>query len=127
MNKKILIVDDEADLLALVSRGLQRAGYAVTGASDGREALALAGKIMPDLVILDIYLPYVNGDEITRDLRKDEKLKHVPVLLISSVLEGLAELAAERGADGYLHKPFELEELLAMVKKHCHLPEGGKL
>ncbi len=117
MAKKILVVDDEADLRLMVSRGLAKRGYEVTGGKDGREALEQARRLLPDLIILDIFLPFMNGDDVVRALKKDEKLKQIPVILISSVPEGLDEKAAASGADAYLHKPFALEELAGLVNK----------
>ncbi|MEI7528083.1 MAG: response regulator [Elusimicrobiota bacterium] len=117
MAKKILIVDDEPDLLTLVSYGLDKKGCKVFCSRDGREALAMTAQHMPDLVILDVNLPVINGDEVAWMLKKDEKLKHIPVILISSVAESLSEKAEASGADAYLTKPFELEELTGLVKK----------
>ncbi len=122
MAKKILVVDDEADLLLMVSRGLEKRGYEVSDAKNGRDALALARQLVPDLLILDIYLPFMNGDEVAREVKQDEKLKHIPVILISSVSEGLTEKVDESGADAFLHKPFDLEELVSLVKRYCPLP-----
>ena len=115
---KILLVDDEPALLFLVSHGLKRRGYEVFTGKDGGEALALAPQLMPDLIILDVNLPVMNGDEVVRIIKNDEKLKHIPVFLISSVTEGLGERAAACGADEWLNKPFELGTLCGMMKKY---------
>ena len=119
MLKKIMVIDDEPDLLLLVSCSLDNRGYEIFGGGDGREALALALRLMPDLMILDVNLPRMNGDEVARIFKNDEKMKHIPVVLISSVTEGLKEKAEKSGADAYLSKPFELEEFVALVKKFC--------
>lgn len=116
MAKKILVVDDEPDLLDVVLTRLEVTGYEVFGGTDGRQALELARKIMPDLIILDIYLPEIKGDEVAKILKSDEKLKHIPIILISATTVSIALLAKESGADGYLTKTFEPEELIAMVK-----------
>ena len=116
---KILLIDDEPDLLALVSHGLKRKGYEVYGGRDGREALVMAPQLMPDLIILDVGLPVINGDEVALIFKNDEKLKHIPIILISTVHVGLIEKTKKCGAEAYLPKPFELAELLAMVKKYC--------
>ena len=119
MPKKILLVDDEPDLLFMVSHGLEKRGYEVVCGRDGHEALALAPKLTPDLIILDVHLPVMDGNEVALILKKDEKLKHVPIFLVSSVIEGLSEKSAACGADAYLTKPFEFTDLTALLEKHC--------
>lgn len=119
MAKKILVIDDEPDLLCMVSHGLKRRGYEVFCGRDGREALALAPQLMPDLIILDVHLPVMNGDEVARILKKDEKLKHIPVFLISSTPKGLKEKSEACGAVAYFYKPFKLDELSRMINKYC--------
>ena len=120
MAKKILLIDDEPDLLFMVTQGLKKRGYEVFCGRDGREALALAPQVMPDLIILDFHLPVMNGDEVALMFKKDEKLKHIPVFLISSVTEGLEEKAAACGAEAFFYKPFKFEELHSMAEKYCH-------
>ncbi len=116
--KKILFVDDEADLLKVSSIRLRKVGYEVCEARDGREVLALARREMPDLVVLDVFLPVLDGDEVAKLWKKDEKLKHIPVILISADAENLERKARESGADGYLAKAFDFEDLMTLVKKH---------
>ncbi len=118
MAKKILVIDDEPALLFLVSHGLRKKGYEVFSGRDGREALDLAARLVPDLVILDLGLPLMNGDEVTQILKSDEKLKHIPVFLISSITEGLSEKHAACGADACLAKPFCFDELESMINKY---------
>jgi CheY-like chemotaxis protein len=117
MAKKILIVDDETDLLKVTLLRLKKTGYEVFGGADGREVLGLARQIIPDLIILDVYLPVINGDDVAKILKKDDELKHIPIILISATTKTLEERAMESGADAYLAKPFEPEELIGMVKK----------
>ena len=119
MAKKILLIDDEPDLLLMVAHGLKKRGYEVFCGRDGREAMALAPKLMPDLIILDVHLPVINGDEVALIFKKDEKLKHIPVFLISSTAKGLEERAAVCGADAWFYKPFKLDELCSMANKCC--------
>lgn len=116
MAKKILIVDDEADLLAALLIRLKKSDYEVFGGVDGRDALDLARQIMPDLMILDVYLPMINGDEVTKILKQDEQLKHIPVILISATTNSLCERAKDSGASGCLIKPFKPGELISAVK-----------
>ncbi len=122
MKKTILIVDDEADILRVSSIRLERSGYEVFQAADGPEALELARQAMPDLILLDVLLPTLDGTEVTRTLKRDAALKHIPVILFSAAVEDLAKRALESGADGYLFKPFGTGELLGMIGKHLAAP-----
>ncbi|MFA5293436.1 MAG: response regulator [Phycisphaerae bacterium] len=117
MAKKILIVDDEPDLLKVTLLRLKKTGYEVYSATDGREVLDVVPRIMPDLIILDVYIPVLNGDEVARILKRDDKLKHIPIILISATTRTLDERAADCGADAFITKPFEPEELIGQVKK----------
>lgn len=119
MAKKILVIDDEPDLLVVVSHGLKKRGYEVFCGRDGREVLALTPELMPDLILLDVGLPVMNGDEVARLFKDDAKLKHIPIVLISSVSVGLVERFAASGAEACLQKPFEFEELIELVNKYC--------
>ncbi len=119
MAKKILVIDDEPDLLFIVSHGLKKRGYEVFGGRDGREVLALTPQLMPDLIILDLGLPVMNGDEVARLFKDDAKLKHIPIILISSIIGALNEKFAASGAEAFLYKPFEFDELLDLVNKYC--------
>ena len=121
--KKILIIDDDPDIVPLLTYGLKRRGYGVVGGKDGREAVTLASQHMPDLIIIDVNLPGMNGDEAARILKKDEKLKHIPVILMSSMHEGLSEKSEASCAEAYINKPFGLDELSGMVNKYC-VPAG---
>jgi CheY-like chemotaxis protein len=118
MGKKILFVDDEADLLKVSSIRLRKTGYEVFEAKDGQEALDQARLRMPDLIVLDVFLPVMNGDEVARILKKDEKMKLIPIILISADVKTLEERAWECGANNYLAKVFGSGELVAMVKKY---------
>jgi CheY-like chemotaxis protein len=117
MGKKILVVDDEPDLLKVTLFRLKKTGYEVYSAADGQEALEIARRVIPDLIILDVYLPTIDGDEIAKILKKNNALKHIPVILISANTNTLDERNRVCGAAGYLAKPFEPEELIGIVKK----------
>lgn len=113
-NKKILVVDDEAAILQTLRYNLERSGYAVVTASDGRSAVAMAQREQPDLVILDIMLPVLDGIEACKEIRKTSS---VPIIMLTAkdrVPERVAGL--DMGADDYLTKPFSTEELLARVR-----------
>ncbi len=119
MEKKIVVViDDETDLLKVTLLRLNMSGYAAFGTADGQSGLELARQKMPDLIVLDVLLPDMNGDEVAKILKKDEKLKRIPIILISAEIETLETRARESGVEGYLSKPFESKELLGMIKKH---------
>lgn len=117
MAKKILVVDDEPDLLKVLLFRLGKMGYQVFGGTTGQEALDLAYKIIPDLIILDVYLPVINGDEVASALKKDEKLKHIPVFLISATTHTLMQRMTNSKSDACFIKPFEPEELIGAVQK----------
>jgi CheY-like chemotaxis protein len=117
MSKKILVVDDEPDILKIMSLRLEKAGYEVLGGRNGMEALDLARRMIPDLVILDVYLPDMNGDDLARVMKNDDKLKRIPIILISATAASVAQRAKDCGAEGHIGKPFESEELLDAVKE----------
>jgi two-component system alkaline phosphatase synthesis response regulator PhoP len=118
MKKKILFVDDESDLLRVSSIRLRKTGYDVFEAIDGEEALDLARERMPDLILLDVFLPKMQGDEVARILKGDEKLKHIPIILISADVVNLEKKFKECGANDYLTKPFASGELIDMIKRY---------
>jgi DNA-binding response OmpR family regulator len=113
---KLLIVEDEPTLLETLKYNLQRQGYDVVTASDGVEALPMARTEIPDLVILDVMLPGLDGFEICRILRQEMS---VPILMLTARDEEVDKIVGlEVGADDYLTKPFSMRELLARVKAH---------
>jgi len=113
---RVLVVDDEPDITALVAYHLAKAGYRVTTAASGREALSAAREERPDLVILDLMLPGVSGYDVLAELRRREETKEIGVILLTARKEepdrikGLA-----LGADDYLPKPFSPQELVLRV------------
>ncbi len=117
MANRILIVDDEEDLLKVTLLRLKKTGYEVFGGANGQQALDFVRQIVPDLVILDVYLPVMNGDDVAKILKKDEQLKHIPVILISADVETLAQRARDCDAMGYLSKPYEAADLIEMIKR----------
>ena len=117
MQKKILVVDDEPELLWVLSFRLGKTGYKIFSASDGQEALDLALKIVPDLIIFDVNLPTLHGDKVAAMLKKNEKFKNVPMILISATALSLDILANECHADGFFTKPIQPEELFKRIKE----------
>lgn len=115
--EKILIIEDEADLVKGLELNLADEGYEVDWASDGREGLRRALEEAPDLVILDIMLPGMNGLEICRELR--QKKANIPVIMLTAKGEEVDKVVGlEIGADDYMTKPFSVRELLARIKAH---------
>jgi two-component system alkaline phosphatase synthesis response regulator PhoP len=115
--ERILVVDDEEDLLELVNYNLSREGFRVECVASGEAALAAARKNLPDLIVLDLLLPNVDGLEICRRLKGDDKTRHIPIIMLtaksaeSDMVSGL-----ELGADDYMTKPFSPRVLLARIK-----------
>src|SRR5262245_37046771 len=107
MTKKILAVDDERAILRLVQVNLERAGYRVVMASDGREAMEKVASERPDLIVLDVMMPYMDGFEVLRTLKRNPATRDIPVIMLTAkaqdadIFEGL-----KSGADCYLTKPF---------------------
>jgi DNA-binding response OmpR family regulator len=113
----VLVADDDEDIRALVSFRLERAGYEVVEARDGEEALRLAREQAPDLAVLDVMMPKLTGDEVTRRIRGDEAMRRMPVILLTArVQEDDVARGFEAGADDYIKKPFSPQELRARVQ-----------
>src|SRR5579872_514690 len=113
---KILVVDDEATILQTLRFNLERNGYAVCTAGDGRQALSVVETEKPDLVLLDIMLPVLDGIDVCREIRRRST---VPVLMLTAKDQEIDKvLGLEIGADDYITKPFSIYELLARVKAH---------
>lgn len=116
-SRTILLVDDEPDLVQLVSVRLQAAGYQVITASDGQQALDAVKQTRPDLIILDLMLPKVDGYKVCRLLKFDDRYKKIPILVFTArAQDGDIRLATECGADAYLTKPFEAQTLLSKLR-----------
>ena len=116
-DKKILVVDDEPDILKVVTFRVKKLEYEVVTATNGQEALDLIQKEEPDLILLDIELPVMNGYEVCQRVKTNEKLKHIPIIFLSAnSASKIAERAKEFNADDYLIKPFDSEELLKKIK-----------
>ncbi len=113
-NEKILIVEDDKDLNKLLKYNLEKEGYRVSAANNGEAGLALFQKEKPDLVVLDVMLPKLDGFEFCRIVRKDSK---APIIMLTAKVDEVDRvLGLELGADDYVTKPFSVRELLARVK-----------
>ncbi|MFA6282241.1 MAG: response regulator [Candidatus Omnitrophota bacterium] len=116
--KKILVVDDEPDILRVVAFRLKKAGYEVSTANNGKAALDFISVNKPDLILLDLRMPVMSGDEVCAYIRNDAALKDIPIILLTaSSGAGIVENIREIKADDYLIKPFDPEVLLEKVKK----------
>ncbi len=115
-SSSILLVDDDLDLINILERILKEEGYQVTKAYDGDSALALLKKHKPDLIILDIMMPNVDGYTTCSIIKSNEATKEIPVIILTALNNKLnKELANEVGADGYIIKPFSSRNLLDTI------------
>ncbi len=117
--KNILIVDDEQDIVESLKFVLETAGFNCYTAFDGEEGLRLAKEIIPDLIILDVMMPKINGYKISRLLKYDSKYKNIPILMITARSQEEDKLIGEEtGADEYITKPFDLDDVLKQVENY---------
>src|SRR5919112_1155918 len=120
--KKILVVDDHEDNIELLRARLEARGYEVHGASDGQAALDQVEKVCPDLILLDVMMPKMDGMEVVRRLKANSKLPFIPVIMQTALdstenkVEGL-----DAGADDYITKPINFAELEARVRNHLRI------
>jgi len=114
----ILVVDDEKELAALVSLHMKMAGFEVLTAANGEKALELSREEKPDLIILDLMLPKIDGWQVCEQLRQDAVTKDIPVIMLTARTQIEDKLKGfEAGADDYVTKPFSPRELVARVKR----------
>jgi len=117
MKEKILIVDDEKDIVKMLNYTLKKEGFRTVDASDGEDALDLAFKEHPDLIILDLMLPGVDGLEVCRQLKKEPKTAVTPIIMLTAKTQETDKVVGlELGADDYVSKPFSPKELIARIK-----------
>jgi DNA-binding response OmpR family regulator len=131
--KKILVVDDEPDAVELIAFNLRGAGYDVITAEDGEEALKKTRQARPDLVVLDLMLPEIDGLEVCRTMRNDPNISKIPIIMLTAKAEEIDRvLGLELGANDYVTKPFSPRELVLRVKNQLKSSEtvaaekGGK-
>jgi two-component system, cell cycle response regulator DivK len=123
MSKRILIVEDQEDNRAILRDLLSSVGYDLIEAIDGAQGVDVAQQQRPDLILMDIQLPVIDGYEATRRIKGDAKLKSIPIIAVTSyALSGDEAKARAAGCDDYVTKPFSPRELLAIVRKY--LPGG---
>jgi DNA-binding response OmpR family regulator len=118
MTKKILVAEDERDIRDLIAFTLQFAGFQVVSAADGQEAVELAVKEIPNLILMDARMPRMSGYEACRRIKAEPALQDVPIVFLSAKgQEAEIRLGMEAGADEYVVKPFAPAELVERVKK----------
>ena len=118
MGKQILIVDDEPDMVDMLKIRLEAAGYSTIAAGDGQEALRLAREGKPDLIILDLMLPKLDGYKVCRLLKFDKKYKHIPIIMFTArAQDSDIKLGKDIGADAYVTKPFDAQVLMGKVRQ----------
>ena len=117
--KKILVVDDEVDLVETIRFPLESEGFNVLVAYNGEDALNQARTETPDLILLDIMLPKLDGYKVCRLLKFDERYRNIPILMLTAkTQEKDKTIGMETGADEYITKPFDMDELLEKVKAY---------
>jgi two-component system, cell cycle response regulator DivK len=124
MTKRILIVEDQEDNRIILRRLLSKAGYDLIEAMNGEDGVALALSMRPDLILMDIQLPVMDGYEATRRIKSNAELNSIPVIAVTSyALSGDEARARAAGCDAYVAKPFSPRQLLAKVREY--LPKEG--
>ncbi|MCI0603926.1 response regulator transcription factor [bacterium] len=126
MRKNILVVEDEKDIIEVLRYYLEKDNYRVHVAEDGFSALEIAEKVVPNLIILDLMLPRLDGTEVCKRLKADERLRDIPIIMLTAKAEEADKVKGlETGADDYVTKPFSAKELMARVKAHIRRREGS--
>lgn len=126
--KRILIVDDEEDLVKAVSFRLELEGYDVIEAADGQAALDKVKSERPDLIVLDLMLPKINGYKVCESLKADASYKNIPVIMFTARAQDTdIKMSEEVGADSYITKPFEPAMLMATIKDLLKRSSEGKV
>ena len=117
MGKTILIVEDEPKNLKLLRDLLQRFGYEILEAPDGEQGVKITMEKIPDLILMDIMMPKMDGLDATRIIKADNKTKHIPVIALTSyAMKGDREKTLEAGCDGYIAKPIDIQEVLKTIE-----------
>ncbi|MEK6728019.1 MAG: response regulator [Candidatus Omnitrophota bacterium] len=117
MKEKILIVEDEKDIVKMLEYNLKKEGFRTVSASDGEDALDLANRENPDLILLDLMLPGIDGLEACKELKKEQKTASIPIIMLTAKTQEADKIVGlELGADDYVTKPFSPRELIARIK-----------
>jgi len=116
--KKILFIEDEPDQIVMISLRLQNNGFEVISSMDGEEGLKMAGKEKPDLILVDVIMPGINGFEVCRRLRKDPVTKHIPIISTTAAgMDDVEQQCIAAGADDCVRKPYESADLLIKIRR----------
>jgi two-component system, cell cycle response regulator DivK len=119
MSKRILVVEDQPDNRQIIRDMLASTDYEITEAENGEEALSAIAKVRPDLILMDIQLPVMDGYAATRRIKTDPALKSIPVIAVTSyALSGEEKKAREAGCDDYVPKPYSPRQLLAKIQQY---------
>lgn len=114
----ILVADDDPEILSLLSIRLEKAGFEVVEAADGEQTLQMARDKRPDLVVLDVMMPGRNGWEVAKELRHDDELKDIGIVMLTAIGERMNEMTSPiYGADEFVDKPFEFASLLTKIRE----------
>ena len=117
MKKKILVIDDELDVSGLLKIRLEANNFDVATAADGEEGLEKAEQERPDLIILDVMMPKMDGYTFVREIRTYEHLRQIPIIILTAK-EGMKDLFAIEGVCDYVNKPYEIDDLLKKIHKN---------
>ena len=118
MGKKILIIENEPDLVEAIQYSLEVSGYSVLASFDGLTGLNLAKNVRPDLIILDVHMPKLDGFHLCRMLKFDQKYEHIPIIILTGRdKEADAKIIDDIKVDVYMNKPFEMSALLSQVNE----------
>ena len=127
MQKNILLIEDDKDVIDVVRYFLERENFRVHVAKDGFTGLEVAGKIMPNLILLDLMIPKLDGIEVCKSLKSDKRLGDLPVIMVTAKVDEADKVKGlELGADDYISKPFSPKELVARVRAVLRRHEGRK-
>ena len=117
--KKILVADDERTIRSYIEKKLTKLGYTVFAAKDGEQALEQIFSNQPDIILLDVKMPILNGIEVCKRVKADEKTKHIPILMLSAKAQSMEiEQGLEAGADRYLCKPIGFPDILQEIRAY---------
>jgi two-component system, cell cycle response regulator DivK len=119
MNRCILVVEDQEDNRRILRDLLTSRGYELVEAKDGEQALALAQRQRPDLILMDVQIPVIDGYEVTRRIKSNPALRDIPIIVVTSyALSGDESKARAAGCNGYVSKPYSTRQLLAKIREY---------
>jgi len=119
MNAKILVVEDDPDIMRIIMHTLKSAGYQIVPAYGGEDAIRKVSVHKPDLVLTDLSMPKVSGVQVIEQLKSDPETQHIPVVAVTAhVWDAIAQAAGDVGCDGFISKPFGPKQLLVEVQKY---------